>query len=91
MLNSAIRTVVLTAAVTVGTLSGAVAQPGQGPVATACAADMEKVCAGKAHVRREMRNCLEANKDKVSPACKAALETTGPGRGAGMGMGKQAQ
>jgi hypothetical protein len=28
----------------------------------------------------EVRVCLEANKDKVSPGCKTALETAGGGR-----------
>lgn len=34
-----------------------------------------------------MRACLEANKDKVSDACRHALDTTGPGKGMGQGMG----
>jgi hypothetical protein len=59
----------------------------QGPVATACNDDMPKFCAGKEHVQGEMRACLEANKDKVSAACKAALDSTGPGKG--MGQGEQ--
>lgn len=56
--------------------TGAWAQ--QGPVATACKDDIPKFCAGKEHGQGEVRACLEANKDKVSAACKAALETTGP-------------
>lgn len=63
--------------------SQAVAQSGQGPVAQACSAEMEKLCAGKQHGQGEMRSCLEANKDKVSSACKAALDSTGPGSGMG--------
>lgn len=66
--------------------TGAVAQ---GSVATACKDDMPKVCAGKEHVQGEMRSCLEANKDKVSAACKTALESTGPGKGMGTGQGPQ--
>jgi len=53
----------------------------QGPVATACKDDIPKFCAGKEHGQGEVRACLEANKDKVSAACKASLETTGgPGK-----------
>jgi Cysteine rich repeat len=60
-------------------VTGAWAQ--QGPVATACKDDIPKFCAGKEHGQGEVRACLEAHKDKVSAACKAALETTGgPGK-----------
>ncbi|MEQ1715359.1 MAG: cysteine rich repeat-containing protein [Hyphomicrobium sp.] len=55
----------------------------QGPVATACKDDISKHCAGKEHGQGEVRACLEANKDKVSAACKTALDTTGPGKGMG--------
>lgn len=58
-----------------------------GPVATACKDDIAKVCAGKPH-DGEVRVCLETNYDKVSAACKSALDTTGGGRGKGLGMGK---
>ncbi len=63
--------------------AGASAQQGQGPVATACKDDIPKLCAGKEHGQGEVRACLEANKAKVSAACKTALDTTGPGSGAG--------
>jgi hypothetical protein len=56
------------------------AQAQQGPVATACKDDIPNYCAGKEHGQGEVRACLEANKDKVTAACKEALETTGPGR-----------
>lgn len=59
---------------------------GQGPVAKACVDDIAKLCAGKEHGGGMVRGCLEANKDKVSAECKAALDSTGPGRGMG-GMG----
>ncbi|WBT37705.1 cysteine rich repeat-containing protein [Hyphomicrobium sp. DMF-1] len=52
-------------------------------MATACKDDIPKVCTGKEHGQGEVRTCLEANKDKVSAGCKAALETTGPGKGQG--------
>jgi hypothetical protein len=54
--------------------------PGQGPVATACAQDIEKFCAGKEHGQGAVRACLESNKAKVSSSCATALETTGGGR-----------
>ena len=60
----------------------------QGPVATACKDDILKYCAGKEHGQGEVRACLEANKDKVSAACKTALDTTGPGKGMGQGQGQ---
>jgi hypothetical protein len=60
----------------------AVASAQSGPVATACKDDIPKYCAGKKHgpPEDEVRVCLEANKDKVSPGCRTALETTGGGR-----------
>jgi hypothetical protein len=54
-----------------------------GPVATACKDDITKLCAGKEHGQGDVRACLESNKDKVSAACKTALDTTGPGKGQG--------
>jgi len=60
----------------------------QGPVATACKDDIQKFCAGKEHGQGEVRACLEANKDKVTAACKTALDTTGPGQGMGEGKAK---
>lgn len=59
------------------------AQQGEGPVAQACSDEMAKLCQDKQHVQGEMRACLEANKDKASSACRAALDTTGPGKGLG--------
>lgn len=57
-------------------------------MASACNDDIAKLCAGKTHENREARTCIEANKDKVSAACKTALETTGGGQGKGAGQGK---
>jgi hypothetical protein len=58
----------------------AAASAQHGPVATDCADDIPKFCAGKEHGQGEIRACLEANKDKVSAACKTALENTRGGR-----------
>ncbi len=58
-----------------------------GPVATVCKDDIAKMCAGKPH-DGEVRACLESSYDKVSSACKTALDTTGGGRAKGSAMGK---
>lgn len=54
---------------------------GRGPVAASCGDDIAKLCAGKEHGGGAVRACLESNKAKVSATCKAALDSTGPGRG----------
>jgi hypothetical protein len=68
----------LAAAITIAS-SMTVAAAQSGPVATACKDDIQKYCADKEHGPPEhaVRICLEANKDKVSSACRNALETTG--------------
>ncbi len=53
----------------------------EGPVATPCKADTATFCADKPHGSGQVRACLDANKDKVSAACKAALEGHAPGGG----------
>lgn len=60
-----------------------------GPVAQSCSGDIAKYCAGKAHGSGEIRNCLEENKAKLSAGCKIALDTTGGGRGQGLGQGRR--
>jgi hypothetical protein len=54
---------------------------GTGPVASACKAEIADKCAGKQHGNRAVRTCLEANRSSLSDACKAALDSTGRGRG----------
>jgi len=79
----------LAALAAIAAMIGAGAAAAQnGPVATACKDELAKLCAGKAHANREARACLEANKDKVSAACKTALDTTGGGMGRGKGQGQ---
>jgi hypothetical protein len=56
---------------------------GAGPVGTQCKADMAKFCKSAQHGNMEARACLEANRDKVSAACRRALDSTGGGRGLG--------
>jgi hypothetical protein len=75
-----LRVIAATLLVLAALAGSASAQPGQGPVATACVDDIAQFCAGKEHGQGEVRACLDANKDKVTAACKTALETTGGGR-----------
>jgi hypothetical protein len=77
------RTISLAALTAVAFVSTAFAQ--QGPVAMSCKDDIAKYCADKEHGKGEVRACLEANKNKVTDQCKAALDTTGPGKGVGQG------
>lgn len=66
-------------------LSAGAAMAQSGPVSSACKDDLAKYCTGKSHQSREARSCLESNKDKVSAACKSALDSTGGGKGKGKG------
>ena len=76
------------AALTLATAALATTATAQtGPVASACKDEIAKMCAGKPH-DGGVRICLETNYEKVSAACKAALDTTGGGRGKGFRMGK---
>lgn len=73
-------TKILAIALAMSAVFGTAGWAQKGPVATACADEISKLCADKEHGQGEVRACLEANKDKVSEACKTALETTGGGR-----------
>ena len=79
------RIAALAAVVMTGIAGAAFAQ--SGPVATSCAGDIGRLCAGKPH-DRSTRICLERAYDKVSAGCKSALDSTGGGRGKGLGKGK---
>ena len=46
----------------------------------ACKADIDKVCASEPRGQGRIRACLEANKDKLAPECKTALETAAQGK-----------
>jgi hypothetical protein len=67
--------------------TAATASAQRGPVASACAEDIQTYCKGLPHMNRAVRNCLEANKAKVADSCRQTLDTTGPGRG-GCGYGQ---
>lgn len=56
-------------------------QPGMGPVAQHCGDDLAQFCPGIEHANRAGRTCLEKNIQKVSAACRNALNTTGGGKG----------
>jgi len=71
---------VAVSAVLMGTPAAYAQGTGTGPVARACVTDIQQYCAGLEHGQGEIRDCLEANKDKVSAQCREALETTGFGR-----------
>lgn len=58
-----------------------------GPVATSCAGDMGRLCAGKRH-DGSPRICLERAYAKVSADCKSALDCTGGARAKRPGKGK---
>ncbi|WP_205944979.1 cysteine rich repeat-containing protein, partial [Pelagibius litoralis] len=76
---SIIRVIAIATSINLFAVGAVFAQTQSGPVASACAADLETYCAGQTHGSGEARACLEANKDKVSAACKAALDATGGG------------
>jgi hypothetical protein len=61
-------------------LSAAPASAQSGPVGRACKTEIGSLCVGLPH-DGSVRICLETNYDRVSPACKRALDTTGGGRG----------
>jgi len=68
-------------------LASAPALAQRGPVASACASDIETYCNGLPHVNRAVRLCLEQNKDKVRQPCREALDATGWGYRNGYGCG----
>jgi hypothetical protein len=80
-----IKTSLIAVAALLATASAAPAQ--HGPVAGACATEIEKYCKGLPHVNRAVRNCLEENREKAAASCREALDTTGPGRGGCQGGG----
>jgi hypothetical protein len=79
-----IKTVMFAAALLVAGAGAAVAQngappPGGGGGMSACRDDAQKLCPDKTGPDR--RTCMEANKDKLSDACKAARAARAGGGG----------
>lgn len=75
--------IIALAAASFATDAAAQRGPGSGPVAAACQGEIAKYCSDKSHGNRGARTCLEEHQDKISEACRTALETTGGGRGQG--------
>ena len=46
----------------------------------ACKADIDKLCASEPRGHGRIRACLEANKDKLAPECRTALEAVSQGK-----------
>ena len=46
----------------------------------ACKADIDKLCASEPRGHGRIRACLEANKDKLAPECKTALDAASQGK-----------
>ena len=74
-----IKTMMMAAALLAATAGGAFAQqtPQGGGGMAACREDAQKFCADKTGPDR--RTCMEANKDKLSDACKAARAASAQG------------
>jgi hypothetical protein len=68
----------LSAAVLV--LASVPASAQSGPVGRACKSEIASICAGHPH-DGSARICLEFNYDRLSAACRRALDSTGGGRG----------
>ena len=78
-----IKTMLAVAALLTATTAGAFAQgagapQGGGGGMAACREDAQKFCADKTGPDR--RTCMEANKDKLSEACKAARAARAAGQ-----------
>jgi hypothetical protein len=54
---------------------------GRGPVASACAPEIDRFCSDLQHGRGEVRACLQSKWRKLSHHCRSALESTGGGGG----------
>lgn len=70
-----------TAALLAAGISSAVAQGmGRGPVAGACATEINTHCAKLSHGGGQVRACLQSHRRELSPECQKALDNTGYGR-----------
>jgi|GEM_PF-1201504 len=63
--------------------SAAFAQSGM--VADECESEINQYCSGLKHGQGAVRQCLEDHRSALSQHCKAALLSSGPGNGMGMG------
>ncbi|MBT3070112.1 cysteine rich repeat-containing protein [Rhodomicrobium sp. Az07] len=53
---------------------------GRGPVATFCAADINRHCNRLHHGRGEVRACLQSNWRRLSQDCRSVLRNSGGGQ-----------
>ena len=53
---------------------------GRGPVASACATEINTHCAKLSHGGGQVRACLQSHSRELSPECQKALDSTGYGR-----------
>jgi hypothetical protein len=53
---------------------------GRGPVASACATEINTHCAKLSHGGGQVRACLQSHRRELSPECQTALDNTGYGR-----------
>jgi hypothetical protein len=65
--------VLIIAVFSAASLCAAVQAQSKGRLA-ACKDDIQKFCASEPKGQGKVRACLQSNKDKVSPDCKAALD-----------------
>ena len=54
---------------------------GQGPVAHACASEINQYCAHLSHGAGAVRSCLHSHRKSLSHDCRQALDHTGYGKG----------
>lgn len=71
---SILARVFLLTSISLTMFSGACLAEEKGKRMGVCKADREKFCAHIPRGEHKTRPCLEANKDKLSPECKAAIE-----------------
>ena len=50
-----------------------------GPVASSCRQEIQKLCPNVPHGHGQVRQCLGTHKNELSEGCKNALNTTGGG------------
>lgn len=79
------RSTLIAAAILLFAAAPATAQTG--PVAAPCKADIARYCASTSQ-DGVTRACLEAQKHRVSPVCRAALEANSPGQPRAKGPAK---
>lgn len=71
---STIKTLIFAAGITAVAATSAWAAPAtDGSIVMNCAVEIKKFCTDAKYAKQNIRVCLNANKDKLSDACKAEL------------------